>query len=527
MPLQIRHILLRTLFFVAGAVLLQGCAQQEVQQYRESAHLRILHWNDFHAHNVPFEATTTDSTTGKKLAYKVGGAGNFLGYLKQFGKGRNDVAVLNAGDNFQGTPISSLTYGRSQIELMNITNPDAMALGNHEFDYGLQHLRDDMSIANFPILAANLYDSTTGKTFAAATLVKQFDKVRVGFIGLLPPDLPILTMKQNLTRTGMLDIDSVVSTQIKNLRRDDKVDLIVIISHMGVEQDTMLASRHNDIDVIVGGHTHMALFKPIKKNRTVVVQAGSWGRYVGKLDLIVDLEGDSVLNYAGELIETKLGMYGIDSVAEAKALALEGVVAKELNEVIGTLAVEWKRSFTKESNIGNWEADVMREFGHPDIALVNSGSLRKNMSPGPITKRDMWEMNPFSNTFVKFSITGRSLMQMLEWQAAKKGELMQISGLRYAYDSDKPAGNKVLEATVGGKPIEPDRSYSIVTNNYVTGHLPELLGLDDPSIVLTDLSVVDRDVMIDFIRRQRIISSKIEGRIVDRVQSSTGGDSDE
>ncbi len=527
MPLQIRHNPFRALFFVVGAVLFQGCAQQELQQYRESAHLRILHWNDFHAHNIPFEVTATDSATGKKFAYKVGGSGNFLGYLKQFGKGRSDVAVLNAGDNFQGTPISSLTFGRSQIELMNITNPDAMALGNHEFDYGLQHLRDDMFTANFPILAANLFDSTTGKTFAAPSLVKQFDKVRVGFIGLLPPDLPILTMKGNLVKTGMLDIDSVVSTQIKSLRGDDKVDLVVIISHMGVEQDTMLASRHTDIDVIVGGHTHMALFRPIKKNRTIVVQAGLWGRYIGKLDLIIDLEGDSVLNYSGELIETKLGMYGIDSVAEAKALALEAVVATELNEVIGTLAAEWKRSFTKESNIGNWEADVMREFGRADIALVNSGSLRKNMSPGPITQRDMWEMNPFSNTVVRFSIPGRNLMQVLEWQAAKKGELMQVSGLRYTYDSNKAFGSKVLEATVGGKSIEPDRSYSIITNNYVSGHLRELLGLDDPSIVLTDLSVVDRDVMIDFVRRQKIVSSKVEGRIVDMVQSSTGGDSDE
>jgi 2',3'-cyclic-nucleotide 2'-phosphodiesterase (5'-nucleotidase family) len=143
-------------------MLLHGCAQQEIQHYSESAHLRILHWNDFHAHNIPYEVTVTDSTAGTKVAYKVGGAGNFLGYLKQFGKGRSDVAVLNAGDNFQGTPISSLTFGRSQVELLNIINPDAMVLGNHEFDYGLQHLRDDMSIASFPILAANLFDSTTG-----------------------------------------------------------------------------------------------------------------------------------------------------------------------------------------------------------------------------------------------------------------------------------------------------------------------------------------------------------------------------
>ncbi|MEK9137409.1 MAG: metallophosphoesterase, partial [Bacteroidota bacterium] len=111
-------------------------------------------------------------------------------------------------------------------------------------------------------------------------------------------------MKQNLVGTRMLDVDSVLSYHSGRLRREDKVDLVVVISHMGLGPDTMLALRRNDVDVIVGGHSHIPLFAPIKKNRTVVVQAGSWGRYVGKLDLVIDLEGDSILSHSGELIET-------------------------------------------------------------------------------------------------------------------------------------------------------------------------------------------------------------------------------
>jgi len=282
---------------------------------------------------------------------------------------------------------------------------------------------------------------------------------------------------------------------------------------MGVDQDTLLASRHSNIDVIVGGHSHTALFKPFKKNRTIICQAGSWGRYLGNLDLTVDLVGDSVLTYAGELIETKLGVYPIDSVTETKVLAFEEIVDKELSEVIGTLTVDWKRSSRSESNIGNWEADVMREFARTDVALMNSWGIRKDLRSGPITKRDIWEINPFGNMFVTFSISGDTLLRMLEWQAAHKGEFMQVSGLEYSFDQGRPFGKMVVEARVDGATVEPRKMYSIVTNNYVAGHVRELLGIHDEFIDPVSTSAVDRDVFIHYIEQHKTITSHIEGRV--------------
>lgn len=493
-------------------VILSGCASFAPRQEADEA-ITILHYNDFHAQNIPFEVKSDSLPAGK---YSVGGAAYFLGHLKKEGHGTPGVLTLHAGDDFQGTPISSITRGESQIQILNTIRPDAMVLGNHEFDYGIGRLRDLLQETGFPVLGANLYDSTKGSTFAPPAVVKQVGRARVGIIGLLPPDLYTLTVKGIAARTSLLPVDSVVETHIRQLRQSGGVDLIVIVSHMGLGADTLLAMRHPDIDLIVGGHSHRALFRPIRKGRTLVVQAGSRGRYVGRLDLLVDLAGDSIRTYSGRLIETRTDMVAPDSGMAETVRRLESIADAELNEVIGTLAEDWIRSFTSESNIGNWQADAMRARASTDIALMNSGGLRKDLLAGPILRRDIWEINPFGNTLMTFEIDGRDVKTMLEWQAAKKGEFMQVSGLRYVFDSSLPDGNKVIEASVNGESIDPDRRYSIVTNNYVAGHVKDLLGLNDERITLVDTGIVDRDVIIERVINEREVVSRVEGRVIDR-----------
>jgi 5'-nucleotidase/UDP-sugar diphosphatase len=508
LPLFFRTI---TTFVVAAS--LSSCSTHTPLQ--QTAPLRILHWNDFHAHNLPFEVSGKDSLTGKPVRYKVGGTANLVAYLDALGRGDPHVAVFFGGDDFQGTPVSGLTKGRSQLELMNMIRPDAAVLGNHEFDYGLQQIRNTVAQARYPILAANLFDSSIGTTFCTPTLVKSFGAVRVGLIGLLPLDLPILTLASTLAGTSMLDVDSLLNVHIRRLREVEKVNLVILLSHMGVGVDTVLAAHRRDIDIIVGGHSHTPLFTPIRKGRTVVVQAGSSGRYVGKLDCVVDLQGDSLRSYSGSLVETRLGIHPADSSIQQKVLEFEDLVTKDLDEVIGTLTTDWKTAFDEECNTGDWEADVFRAYAGTDIALVNSGGLRKSMFAGPIKKRDIWEMNPFGNTLITFALSGDQLMKMLEWQAARKGELMQVSGLQYAFDPRAPAGQKIIHASVNSQPIEPHRTYTFVTNNYVAGHAERLLGVAPEAV--KDLSVSDKDVLIEYIMRHKTISSEVEGRILQRL----------
>lgn len=489
----------------------------KLTQQSSTASFTILHWNDFHAQNVPMKITRK-TVSGSDTTYYVGGTATLLGYIDSLRQGRSDIALLNAGDDFQGTPISSITYGRSQIELMNIISPDAMTLGNHEFDYGIDSLRVNIGRAQYPIVCANVFDSVASTTLVPPYTVVSVAGVKLGVIGLTPPDLEILIIKNILRGFPLIDVNHALDDAIKELRIKHQPDLVVVLSHMGLDKDTALAARRNDIDVIVGGHTHTAIFTPIKKNRTIIVQAGSRGQYLGKLDLLLDLTGDSVVSYSGKLVETRVDAVTPNPVAAAKVQELESMVDVALNEVIGMLVAPWDRKAgrAEESNIGNWECDVVRLVASTDIAFLNSAGIRKNLDVGPIKGRDIWEINPFGNTLVTFKVQGKKLREVMEFHTGVSGrEFLQVSGLKYVYDSSKPKGERLISLEVGGNPVVDTAWYSISTNNYVASHLPTFLGIEPASVELHDTGIIDRDAFVEHIRKSKTISATVEGRIVD------------
>ena len=186
---QVQRLLLTFLVFVLSQILLS----QNLEK------ILILHWNDFHSQNVPMRSICSDTPC------YVGGTANLLGLINKFRSEEKNVLVLNAGDDFQGTPISSLTKGRSQIELMNLINPDAMTLGNHEFDYGRDALEENLKLAKFKVICANLWDKRKGNLFTKPYTVKNLGKAKVGVIGLTTPELFKLSLRENLKDLELLD----------------------------------------------------------------------------------------------------------------------------------------------------------------------------------------------------------------------------------------------------------------------------------------------------------------------------------
>ncbi len=492
--------------------------------------LTILHWNDFHSYNIPYKVTVHDSLLKRDTTYFVGGTATLLGYINKFRQSEKHVAVFNAGDDYTGTPISALTNGRSQVELMNIIKPTAASLGNHEFDHGPESLKENLALVQHPLLCANVWDGKNKRFFATPSTVVNVGGIKLGLIGFVPPELPILVVWDTMTGLQMLDVDSILTLTIAEFKRE-RVDLIVIISHMGIAHDTLVAQKFRDVNVIVGGHDHFPFFAPIKKNRAVIVQAGSQGRWLGKLDLVVDVAGDSVYSYSGKLIETKVSDITPDPVAASKADELESLVRASMSEVIGELKAPWRRSRGEsraESNIGNWQADVMRGYAQTDIAFQNNGGIRADLPAGPITVGDVWRINPFGNQFVTFSIKGSMVRAMVEFQTrGNTREFVQVSGLRYVFDSSKPPGQRLISVEVNasptdtvwrGKPLEDDRLYTAVTNNYVSSNFEAHFGVSLHSLQFQPLPEIDRDVFIGRIRKDKLISSAVEGRITDVAQ---------
>ncbi len=369
----------------------------------------ILHWNDFHAHDLPEKRTKKDST-GAAITYWFGGTSNMLGYVNKF---RNsNTLVLNAGDDFQGTPISSITRGKSQIELLNLFNLDAFVIGNHEFDYGQFALDSALKLAKFDYLSGNVYFKPEKSTMGKSYVIRNINGVKTGIIGITLPELFEVTLPKNVTEVQMLNTDSVIQANIDVLKKD-KCNLIVLLTHEGVYEDSITASKfYKDVDVIVGGHSHTPLFRPFVVNGVVIVQAGSYARWLGKLDLKVDTDKDTVVSYYGKLVETVMDSSIYDRAAEEKVEKMEESVSGELKTVIGRIETDWKGAHSEESNLGQFEADAFRNAMGTDIGLINGGGLRKSLNKGDVTIGDIWEINPFGNTINTFSVSGKTLKEM-------------------------------------------------------------------------------------------------------------------
>jgi len=503
----------------AAALLLLAYAPLPAQDTGRVA-LTILHYNDFHSQNLPFTVTKT-MDDGSRNAVEVGGAAVLKAYVDRYRSEKPNAMLLHAGDDLQGSPVCAITKGRSQFDILELIQPDVMTLGNHEFDYGAARLRELLPLATFPVISASLFDNSIGAPFVPRYRILQRGGLTIGVFGLAPPDLARLTLRENVQGLDVLDAEKTTRQMVNDLKRQFHADLIVALSHMGVENDTALARRVSGVDVIVGGHSHTALFKPLRIGGTVVVQAGSRGRWLGVLDLTWDRGARKVVSSYGRLVETLANDVTPDPLMEERVRELEASVDAGLSEVIGTLETDWRRSHgPRESNIGSWQADAMRAHAKTDIAFQNSGGIRKDLDAGPVRMRDLWEISPFGNELVVFEVTGAQLLSMMAFQGLKEREFCQVSGLRYKYDRNK-APAEALALTVGGAAVDFGRKYSIVTNNYVGGHLHDVFNLPEAEIQVQTLMppVSDRDVFIEAVRKQGKIRSATDGRI-----SVIGGD---
>jgi 5'-nucleotidase / UDP-sugar diphosphatase len=487
--------------------------------------ITILHWNDFHAHNLPYKVSKKDTASGKINYYYVGGVSGVLGYVNKFRT--SSTLVLNAGDDFQGTPISNLTLGKSQIEFLNLFNLDGFVLGNHEFDYGQYALDSALQLAKFDYLSGNVYFKPKHSTFGKSYIIKDVNSVKIGIIGITIPELPEMTLPANISDITMLNTDSVITADISLLKKE-KCNLIILLTHDGVDEDKLLAEKYyKDVDVIVGGHSHTPLFKPIIDSGVVIVQAGLWGRWLGDLELKVDISKDTVLSHYGKLIETVFDSTLYDKQAEQKVEDMIASTGKDLLKVIGELKTDWRASYNKESNLGQFEADAFREKTGTDIAFINGGGLRKSLPNGNITISDIWEINPFGNEIDIFSVSGTSLKQMLinnlknrikQNKEEGSSEIIEVSGINYIYDSQKieaDTNNVEISVTVGGQPVDENKIYSISTNNFITSQFKKFFGQFPEKIEFKNTGLIDRDVIIEAVEKQKVIESPLEKRIID------------
>lgn len=246
----------------------------------------ILHTNDTHSRIEPIPETD-------KNAPDKGGVLRRAEYIEQVRRENKNVILLDAGDFLQGTPYYNLFKGKVETESMNMMQYDAATLGNHEFDYGLEGMKEVVEWAKFPILSSNYdFSETILKDAFQPYLILKRDGVKIGVIGInVQPRGLIAT--DNYMGMKFLDPIATANSFARKLKTVDKCDLIILLSHLGYTSDKKLAQESQNIDIIIGGHSHTYMREPdLVENadgkEVMIYQTAGRGIYVGRID--VELE---------------------------------------------------------------------------------------------------------------------------------------------------------------------------------------------------------------------------------------------
>ena len=441
-----------------GLTLAAGAEPQEIV---------LVHTNDLHGR-------LRSSAVGEATLGGFDRLAGLVSALREQHPGR--VLWLDGGDTWHGTNAVNFSFGESMVDVLNAAGLDAMVLGNHDFNYGVQTLVERAGQAAFPVLAANVR-TEDGKLLVGSTALLEAGELTVGVIGLSTQDTPFTTHARKVQGLQFEDPIEVARRLVPQLA--EQADLIVALTHLGHEYERTLALAVPEIDVIVGGHSHTLLPEPVVVGETLVVQANEWGKYLGVLRLTVD--GGKVVGYDGRLVPVTP-----ETPADERISALiagwESRLGERLGAVVGETRVhldgEVDQVRLMETNLGNLVADMVRETASADIGFMNGGGIRRSVPPGPITLGVAYEVLPFENTVVGLLLSGSQVLAALENGVAgyplTAGRFLQVSGLSFTFDPSLPRGQRVKEVRVGtsaqdpvGSPLDLGAVYRVAVTDFM------------------------------------------------------------
>jgi 5'-nucleotidase len=477
--------MLRKTLVVGALALLTASLAQAQDAYR----LTLLHTNDTHSAHAPNSAGN-------------GGVARQAAVQNQIRAEGGNVLLVDAGDRFTGTLFHTLYLGADQVQIMNALGYDVMTLGNHEFDNGDDVLLNFLNGINFPAVSANI---NFGGNPALAEKVSPYTILEVGgrqigVIGLTTADT------QNIASPGEGTIFSNDYVSIANAAAaeltEQGVNIIIVLTHTGVQVDFDMMAALENVDVVVGGHSH-TLFSNLFRasdnypfsvknaaGETIYyVQAGANNQFLGRLDLTFDASG-VVTAASGDVIALSRYITPDEELAAIVAELAVGVEALRSQPIGASTAVNLvgDRSVCRieECDLGNLIADAMRAEAGTQIALMNGGGIRRDIPAGEITLGTILELHPFGNLISTFEISGADLLAALEHSVARialndqgqverdggSGRFLQVSGMRFSFDPTQPAGSRVVSVEIQQEDgsfaaLDPAAVYSAVTNNFI------------------------------------------------------------
>ena len=458
--------------------------------------LNILHFNDFHSRVEAinkFDATCSAAEEAKNECF--GGAARLKTAIDQrrAALAGQNVVVLDAGDNFQGSLFYTTYKGAAEVEFLNDMKIDAMTVGNHEFDDGEGPLAAFLDKAQFPIVTANLVvdgQSKLGERIKKS-IVLTIGGQKIGIVGAVTTETPELSSPG--PHVKITDDAAAISAEVDALKSQG-VNKIIALTHVGYPRDVEKIAKIAGVSVVVGGHSHTLLSNTDPKAagpyptmvdnpagyKVPVVQAASYSKYLGDLVVTFDDNG-AVKDAKGDPILLDSSIKPDPAIA-ARVQEMAKPIEELRKKVIGSsqAPIEGAREICRvqECSMGNLVADAMldRTKGQGiSIAIQNGGGLRASIGGGDVSMGDVLTVLPFQNTVATFQLTGANVKAALENGLSQiddgAGRFPQVAGLKYSFDKSKPPGSRLVSVEVQEgtefKPIDPEKTYGVVSNNYM------------------------------------------------------------
>ena len=465
----------------------------------------VLVTSDIHGHLEPYKPGTSKRA--------IGGMSRMARFVRDLKAGNPNVILVDVGDAPYNTNVANLFEGKPVMEVMNYMGYDAMAIGNHDFDFPQDVMKRNANLADFPFLSANTYRDGYFPEYLLPSVVVTAGGRSFGIIGLTDHSSAVYTHPNNVKGITYKNHFEAAAEEVELI--SDRVDVVIALAHLHGD-NYELPKRVSGIDFEMGGGNDVVAF-PQLIGDTWLISSGKHSEAVGVLN--INFLDDKMIGFNfGHVFIT-------ENLPEDEFVSdLIAGYATELNDKmqlpIGSTGVflDGERATVrlKESNLGDLVADALKHITDADIALQNGGGIRASIKEGSVTLKDAYTVLPFDNRVVVIEATGRTLWEALENGVAPypsaAGQFLQVSGIEYTFDAARASGSRIVSVTMNGKPIELDRVYRVVANDFLTGGGDNYTMLKNCKIVL-DTKLYLRDAFTEYMRSVGIVNPKLEGRI--------------
>ncbi|OZH54997.1 5'-nucleotidase [Hydrocoleum sp. CS-953] len=481
----------------------------------------ILHSNDMHG---DFLAETQGAE-----GHLIGGMSLISGYLKKVRQEEENVLFVISGDMVQGSMIDTEYKGISTIEIMNYLAPDVVTIGNHELDYGFSHLLFLEKMANFPIINANLYIKKYNKRLMNPYLILNVDGFNIMFMGIVTEEvLKSLKLDTSIGEFVKLQDAATEVGKICNAYKNEDIDLTVLLTHIGFEEDQKLAAMLKPewgVDMIIGGHSHTFLDQPAKVNDILITQAGVGTNQIGRFDIVVDDDTNSIVEWKWQLIPVDDNLAEPDVDLKKFIASFKEEVDRKYNRLIGRLARQLVHPVReRETELGNLIADIFAQIQMIDVVLVGSGSIRGTELGPSITLNDLKKLYPYDGPLSVAKVTGTQLKQIFAYFMRPENRIpgesnyFQVNkGVEAVYnDADK----KLESLKIKGKVVEDDSQYTLCLQEYHVKNSVESLNITAEELTKLGnekvLTTSSQDVLEEYFGSHQNLNSHVEGRLVQK-----------